>query len=98
MHFRRYLLSNGNFRVVLFFAGYLNTFSHCVIVTKPLRTGMRSHESLDTNLGSVANMEVAKAGQWPDSLSSWAVGMVQASITQGELAVKIGLLRKTVNK
>ena len=59
---------------------------------------MRSNEGSDTNLGSVANMEVAKAGQSPESLHSWAVGMVQAGITQGEVAATIGLSRKTVNK
>ena len=59
---------------------------------------MRSNEGSDTSLGSVANVEVAKAGRSPDSLRSRAVGMIQAGITQGEVAAKIGSSYKTVNK
>ena len=42
-------------------------------------------------------MEVAKAGRSPESLRFRAVGMVQAGITQREVAAKIGASRKTVN-
>ena len=80
------------------FAGYLTTFSHCVIVANRPRARMRQSEVPDTKLGSFANMEVAKAGRSPESLCFRAVGMVQAGITQSEVAAKIGASRKTVNK
>ena len=66
------------------FAGYLpqDILPLCHRNQAP-RTRVRSNERSDTNLGSVVNMEVAKAGRSPESLRSRAVGMVQAGIRQG---------------
>ena len=80
------------------FAGYIKAFSHCVIVTKRPRARMRSREWSDTSLGSVISMEVAGAERSPESLRSRAVGMVQAGITQSEVAARIGVSRKKVNR
>ena len=81
-----------------FSAGKLEAYTVSPIVPKRLRLSMTSWPGSGHHLPPVAGMDVGGKGASRSSLRSRAAGMVEAGMSQTDVAQKLGISRRTVNK